>query len=97
MIALLPGACKVATSTDQQPIQVVSVSGPLPSNNFGGPNVEVTLKNVFSESVVSMTASLGVSRTDPSNMPFVFIGIHTLAKGFSEYPIYLLRRRNGLE
>ena len=73
MVALLLGACSgTATTTGQQPIQVVSVSGPLSPINPGGPNVEVTLKNVSSESVVSLTASLGVSRAGPSNTPFVF-------------------------
>ncbi len=72
-VALLLGACSgTATPTGQQPIQVVAVSGPLPPINPGGPNVEVTLKNVSSESVVSLTASLGVSRAGPSNTPFVF-------------------------
>ena len=73
MVALLLGACSVITTpTGQQPIQVVSVSGPLPPINPGGPNVEVTLKNVSSESVVSLTASLGLSRAGPSNTPFIF-------------------------
>ena len=73
MVSLFLGACSgPETPTGQQPIQVVSVSGPLPPINPGGPNVEVTLKNVSGESVVSLTASLGVSRAGPSNTPFVF-------------------------
>jgi len=73
MVALLLGACKgTATPTGQQPIQVVSVSGPLPPINPGGPNVEVTLKNVSGDPVVSLTASLEISRVGPSNAPFVF-------------------------
>ena len=72
MVALLLGACSgTATPTGQQPVQVVSVSGPLPPINPGGPNVEVTLKNVSGEPVVSLTASLGVSRAGPSNTPFI--------------------------
>ncbi len=72
-VALLLGACSgTTTPTGQQPIQVVSVSGPLPPINPGGPNVEVTLKNVSDESVVSLTASLEVRRMGPSNTPFVF-------------------------
>ena len=72
MVSLLLGACSGTATPTGQPIQVVSVSGPLPPINPGGPNVEVTLKNVSGESVVSLTASLGVSRAGPSNTPFVF-------------------------
>ena len=73
MVALLLGACSgTATPTGQQPIEVVSVSGPLSPINPGGPIVEVTLKNVSSEPAVSLTASLGISRAGPSNTPFIF-------------------------
>jgi len=73
MVALLLGACNgTAPPTGQQPIQVVSVSGPLPPINPGGPPVEVTLKNVSSEPVVSLIASLVVSRAGTTNTPFIF-------------------------
>jgi hypothetical protein len=73
VVALLLEACSgTATPTGQQPIQVVSVSGPLPPINPGGPSVQVTLKNVSSEPVVSLTAGLGISRAGPSNTPFIF-------------------------
>jgi hypothetical protein len=73
MAAMLLGACAgPATTTDQRPIEVVSVSGPLPPINPGGPVVEITLKNVSSEPVVSLTASLGISRAGPSSAPFAF-------------------------
>ena len=81
VVALLLGACSgtasptstpTPTPTGHQPIQVVSVSGPLPPINPGGPQVEVTLKNISSEPVVALTASLGISRAGPSNTPFVF-------------------------
>jgi hypothetical protein len=39
-----------------QPVDVLSVQGPLPPINPGGPNVEITLKNVSTEPVVSLTA-----------------------------------------
>ena len=32
---------------DQQPIEVVSVLGPLPPFNPGGPEIEITLKNIM--------------------------------------------------
>jgi hypothetical protein len=73
MVATLLGACSgTATPAGQRPIQVMSVSGPLPPINPGGPPVQVTLKNVSGEPVVSLTASLGISRAGPSNTPFVF-------------------------
>ena len=39
-----------------QPIDVLSVQGPLPPINPGGPNVEITLKNVSTEPIISLTA-----------------------------------------
>jgi hypothetical protein len=73
LISLLLGGCSEnVTPTGQQFIQVVSVSGPLSPINPGGPIVEVTLKNVSSSSIVSLTASLGVNRAGPSNTPFAF-------------------------
>lgn len=73
MVAILLGACAgPATTTNQHPIEVVSVLGPLSPINPGGPVVEITLKNVASEPVVSLTASLGISRAGPSNTPFTF-------------------------
>ena len=41
---------------NQQPIEIVSVLGPLQPFNPGGPTVEITLKNVSVEPVVSLTA-----------------------------------------
>lgn len=71
--SLLMVACGgTATPTGQQPIQVVSVSGPLPPINPGGPPVQVTLKNVSGQPVVSLTASLGINRAGPSSEPFIF-------------------------
>ncbi len=72
-VVLLGGACSgTATPTGQPPIEVVSVSGPLAPINPGGPQVQVTLKNVSGEPVVSLTASLGITRAGPSNTPFIF-------------------------
>jgi hypothetical protein len=70
---MLSFACTVAPSTtSQQPIEVVSVLGPIPPFNPGGPVVEITLKNVSSEPVVSLQASLGITRAGPTNTPFTF-------------------------
>jgi hypothetical protein len=73
MAAMLLAACTEAPgTTSQQPIEVVSVVGPIPPFNPGGPVVEITLKNVSSEPVVSLQASLGITRAGPSNTPFPF-------------------------
>ena len=73
MVAMLLAACTGASSTtSQQPIEVVSVLGPIPPFNPGGPVVEITLKNVSSEPVVSLKASLGIIRAGPSSTPFTF-------------------------
>jgi len=73
MVAMLLAACTGASSTtSQQPIEVVSVLGPIPPFNPGGPVVEITLKNVSSEPVVSLKASLGIVRAGPSSTPFTF-------------------------
>ena len=56
-----------STSANPQPIDILSVQGPLPPINPGGPNVEITLKNVSTEPVVSLTAvftNLGVRDID---------------------------------
>jgi hypothetical protein len=51
------------TSTNQQPIDVVSVSGPLPPINPGGPIVEITLKNVSSKPVISLATTIELGRS----------------------------------
>ena len=51
------------TQTDQHPIEVVSVTGPLPPINPGGPIVGIVLKNISSEPVVSLNATLELGRS----------------------------------
>jgi heat shock protein HslJ len=58
-----PNPTPTSTLTNQQPIEVVSVSGPLPPINPGGPIVEITLKNVSSEPVISLVATIELGRT----------------------------------
>jgi hypothetical protein len=53
------------TTTNQQPIEIVSVLGPLSPFNPGGPTVEITLKNVSSAPVVSLTATIGLDEAGP--------------------------------
>jgi hypothetical protein len=63
----------------QEPVEVVSATGPWPSSyedgkpvyNPGGPIVEITLKNVSDEPVVFLEASLDLNISSPAN-PYVF-------------------------
>jgi hypothetical protein len=73
MVAMILAACNGVPSTpNQQPIEVVSIQGPIPPLNPGGPVVEITLKNVSSKPVVSLKADFGITRAGPSNTPFAF-------------------------
>jgi hypothetical protein len=47
----------------QNPIDVLSVIGPIPPYNPGGPVVQITVKNVITEPVISLQATLTLSRT----------------------------------
>jgi hypothetical protein len=51
------------TSDSSQIVDLVSISGPIPPINPGGPNVEITLKNVWVENVISLTATLEINRS----------------------------------
>ena len=53
----------VSTLEDQQPIEITSVLGPLQPFTPAGPAVEITLKNVAVEPVISLTATLEVNRS----------------------------------
>ena len=68
MVAMLLVACTgsttpTPTSQNQQPIEIISVLGPLQPINPGGPIVEITLKNVGAEPVVTLAANLELSRS----------------------------------
>ncbi|MDD5190664.1 MAG: hypothetical protein PHE50_06460 [Dehalococcoidales bacterium] len=73
LAVLLMGACnKPSTPASQQPIEIVSVTGPVSPINPGGPIVLITLKNVSDQPVVSLTANLGISRAGLDNTGFIF-------------------------
>jgi hypothetical protein len=59
------------TATALEPVAAVSVIGPIPPYTPGGPNIEITLKNVSTEPIVSLTAILGIVRAGPS-VPFTY-------------------------
>jgi hypothetical protein len=63
-----PEMSQISPSPGGQPVEVISVSGPLSPFNPGGPTVEITLKNVTVETVVSLSASLELNR--PFNFDF---------------------------
>jgi hypothetical protein len=60
------------TSQNQQPIEVTSVLGPIGPVNWGGPIVEITLKNVAVEPVISLTATLEVYTVVGTSVDFTF-------------------------
>jgi hypothetical protein len=51
------------TTTPGQPVEITSVAGPFPPYNAGGPVVEVTVKNVAAEAVVSLKTTLQLNKT----------------------------------
>ncbi len=55
----------------QQPVDIVSVLGPLQPINPGGPIVEITLKNASSSPIVSLNATLDLQSAPPGR-PFTF-------------------------
>ena len=58
-----PTASQTQTpSATNQPVEVVSVTGPIPPYNPGGPVVEITLKNMSSEAITSLATSLTLNR-----------------------------------
>ncbi len=58
-----PTPAPTPTLQNQQPIEIISVLGPLQPINPGGPIVETTLKNVGAEPVVALAANLELSRS----------------------------------
>ena len=60
---LTPTPTPTPTPQNQQPIEIISVLGPLQPINPGGPIVEITLKNVAVQPIVSLAASLELGRS----------------------------------
>ena len=75
-----PGVCTVAAGDEwgqsvllhftvlessQQPVQVVSMIGPIPPYNPGGPVISVTLKNVGRTLIISLNATLKLPSAEP--------------------------------
>ena len=62
----------VSASQEQEPIEIVSVLGPIPPFTPGGPAVKITLKNVGVEPVISLAAILELSESFYSTFYFTF-------------------------
>jgi hypothetical protein len=66
VILILIGSTLVISSCHEskvaQPVEVVSLLGPFPPYNPGGPNVKLTLKNTGTEPVTSLKATLKLAR-----------------------------------
>jgi len=62
LMVVVSSCCPVSTSQNQQPIEIIAVLSPNPPIgqpiNPAGPIVEITLKNVSDEPVISLTATL---------------------------------------
>src|SRR4030042_1756745 len=63
LAAAVSGSHPVSALQNQEPIEIVSVLGPLGPINPGGAGVKITLKNVGLEPVISLTATLDVSES----------------------------------
>ncbi len=64
LLAVTVSSCyPVSASQSWEPIEIVSVLGPVPPFTPGGPGVEITLKNVSVEPVISLTATLELSES----------------------------------
>jgi hypothetical protein len=61
MISLGGAAC--SSVSQSQPVEIVSVTGPIPPITPGGPTVEITLKNISAEPITGLTATLVAGRS----------------------------------
>jgi len=57
-----PPLTSTTSAPFSEPVAVVSVSGPIPPYNPGGPVVEITLNNVSSVPVITLSAILELNR-----------------------------------
>jgi len=73
LLAVTVSSCyPVSASQSWEPIEVVSVLGPVGPVNPGGPGVEITLKNMSAEPVISLTANLEVDTAFGTSVDFTF-------------------------
>jgi hypothetical protein len=60
-------------SAIRSPVEVVSVTGPIPPYNPGGPVVSVTLKNVGTSTITALDATLGVENVENGVYGYSFV------------------------
>jgi hypothetical protein len=58
-----PTTTPTSTPQNQQPVEIISVLGPLEPINPGGPAIEIDLKNVSAETVINLAAILELDRS----------------------------------
>jgi len=73
----ISGSHPVSALQNQEPIEIVSVLGPLRPFTPGGPAVEITLRNVGVEPVISLTATLELG-FEPFEFTFDVASAHPL-------------------
>lgn len=69
----LPSTSTTVSATptqNKEPVEVISIIGPIPPFNPGGPVIEITLKNISNTSIVSLSAALGINSN--LNRPYEF-------------------------
>jgi hypothetical protein len=73
LLAVTVSSCHpVSASQSWEPIEIVSVVGPVGPVNPGGAGVEITLKNVSVEPVISLTATLERDTAFGTSVDFTF-------------------------
>jgi hypothetical protein len=63
LAATAPGCHSVLASQDEEPIEIVSLLGPVGSANPGGTAIEITVRNVGTEPIASLAATLEIAAT----------------------------------
>lgn len=62
-VIILTGGAACNNGSQIQSVGIISVTGPIPPITPGGPTVEITLKNVSTEPITSLTATLVAGRS----------------------------------
>lgn len=63
VVMISSGGLACNSGVQNQAVEIVSVTGPIPPITPGGPTVEITLKNVSDEPITGLTATLVAGRS----------------------------------
>ncbi|MFA5078538.1 MAG: hypothetical protein WC541_03530 [Dehalococcoidia bacterium] len=63
IILMSLGGAACGSNSQNQSVEIVSVTGPIPPITPGGPTVEITLKNISVEPITGLTATLVAGRS----------------------------------